>query len=547
MRQLLRVSWLALGAAALIGPAACQPQAGAGAGAATPGSTAATGSARPGAAAPTGSAAPAALARPTALPRPAGAVTWKFYIVESPTTGKIERFWVGHAASLKSDGQYPVIYFLPGLLDGDDTWKNALDPHLAKHEIIAVCPAVGGASWFMNSPAQPWMKWGDFLTEDIRGFVESHYPAAKEKGQRGIVGISSGGHGAFYNAITRPDLYGSISVLSGAMELRGYGGAVGLDHWIGPAAGDALPLYAARSCVVMAGKLDGLLPFALYLDSGDTDGARQQMEMLRKVLDSKGAAYKWFVGRGGHDWTYWDSRAADHLAWHAEQFSLSKREGKYPDKTPPKAAELNILTGPPDVALSDEAVRRLQAPWDEKPDLVAIPAKGLGPKGTPLVANDEKHKAAAFSATLSARGHAAGLFVSRMKLTLVEPVTREGTIMLAGGARNARNLSFMALPSTALTVPAGESQRRVELRARLAIELKTPDPLRGGIVAAIQPFDAAGKPVGQPVVTKLLPGTHNLELWTVGPTMTAEWTVTLGGPAPLPLVAVQEVRIQAEP
>jgi len=39
---------------------------------------------------------------------------WKKYIVQSPSTGKIERFWVGHPAGLKADGQYPVIYFLPG-------------------------------------------------------------------------------------------------------------------------------------------------------------------------------------------------------------------------------------------------------------------------------------------------------------------------------------------------------------------------------------------------------------------------------------------------
>ena len=46
---------------------------------------------------------------------------WKFYIVQSPSTGKIERFWVGHPAALKAGDKYPVIYFLPGLLDGDDT------------------------------------------------------------------------------------------------------------------------------------------------------------------------------------------------------------------------------------------------------------------------------------------------------------------------------------------------------------------------------------------------------------------------------------------
>ena len=82
------------------------------------------------------------------------------------------------------------------------------------------------------------MKWGDYLMQDLRAFVESHYPASPEKGQRGICGISAGGHAAFYQALTHPDLYGAVSVLSGAMELRGYAGAVGLDYWIGPKTAD---------------------------------------------------------------------------------------------------------------------------------------------------------------------------------------------------------------------------------------------------------------------------------------------------------------------
>ena len=497
---------------------------------------------------------------------------WKKYTVQSPSTGKIERFWVGHPASIEAGPAagparqgdavaspeargYPVIYFLPGLLDGDDTWKGALDPHLAKYELIAVCPAVGGATWYMNSPAQPWMKWGDYLTEDLRGFIESQYPAAREKGQRGIVGISAGAQ-AFYHAVKRPDLYGSVSVLSGACELRGYAGTVGLDYWIGPKSPETLPLYAERSCIVLAGRLQRPPPFDLFLDVGDKDGALPQMEALRKVLDAKGATYRWFPGKGVHDWSYWTARAGDHLAWHAEQFARNRREGRFTEKAPapstggrtgPKGAPLALVAALPDVALSAEAERRLTAPW-ATPGRPGDPEvlTGLPKEGGPLSRTDARYKEIKLAAVLDARGHAPGIFVNRLTLRVAAPVPREGTVALRLSLRNGRGQEMIAMPA-ALAVPAGQPDRRADLRARLVVELKGPNPLRGGIVAALQVFDAAGSPAGVPVVGKALPGSLEVERWPVAPRMNSEWVLSLGGENGLPVAAVYEARLEAEP
>ena len=469
---------------------------------------------------------------------------WKKYIVESPSTGKIERFWVGHAAGLKADGQYPVIYFLPGLMDHDDTWQSALDPHLGKYEIIAVCPAVGGATWYTNSPAQPWMKWGDYLTEDLRGFVESHYPAAGEKGQRGIAGISAGAMG-FVHAVTRPDLYGSVSVISGACELRGYAGTVGLEHWIGPKSAEVLPLYAARSCVALADKLQGPPPFELFLDSGDKDGALQQMTMLRSALEAKGVKYKWFVGQGGHDWTYWKTRAADHLAWHAEQFARNRREGRFTEKAPAKGAALKELTALPDIALSEEAATRLKAAWTSaagRPELLT----GLPREGGPLSKSEPRFKEVKLSGGFSISGHKSGVFAYRLTMRVGTPLEREGTIAMRLSLRNGRGFEMLAVPAT-LVVPAGAPDRRAEVRARLVVELKPPDPLRGGMIAAIQVLDAAGNPVGGPTMGKALPGSVDIERWPIDPHMKTECVLSLGGEKAFPVAAVYDARLEAEP
>jgi len=473
---------------------------------------------------------------------------WKQYMVQSPATGKIERFWVGHARGLDRGRKHPAVYFLPGLLDGDTTWQSALDPHLAKHEVVAVCPAVGGATWFMNSPAQDWMKWGDFLTVELRAFVENNYPVSPRKGQRGIAGISAGGHGAFYQALTKPSLYGSVSVLSGSMDLRAYAGNFGLDFWVGPRAPAAAQRYADRSCTVLAAKHNGPLPFALAMEVGDKDGALGQMQAFRRVLSAKGIPHQWNVGRGAHNWTFWRSRAADVLAWHAKQFAANRRENRYPDEVPTPAVKLAILDRIPAIGLSKEAVARLRAPWTDDRALTPVKVAGIPAGGAPLRrgAKSKRHAEAPFSADLPARGHEAGLFVYRLTLSVATPLPAAGAVSLAGTLRNGLRHTVLRTAPAALPFPAGKPQRKLDVRARFAVELKPPHPIRGGIVVGIQAFNAAGKPVGEPVLGTARPGSMKLERWPVAPRARMLWAVSLPAKGGLALAAVHEARIEAE-
>jgi len=481
-----------------------------------------------------------------ATPATADKALWDHHIVRSPATGKIERFWVGRSKRLQSGGPYPAIYFLNGLLGNENQWKQALDRLLDRHDVVAVCPSVGGATWFMNSPAQPWMRWGDFLTGELREFVEAKYPVSRQKGQRGIAGISAGGHAAFYHAVRRPHLYGSVSILSGAMELRGYMGVVGLDYWIGPRTSGALRLYAERSCMVLAAKQEPPLPFALSLEVGANDGALPQMEAFRRILESKGLACAWHVGPGGHNWTYWTSRAGAHLAWHAEQFARNRREARYTEKAPAGTVGLDILKGYPDVTLSAEALRRLRAPWTQNTDLREIKTGGLPHEGAPLSRTDPKHKEAAFGADLTARGHKPGLYVYRLTLTVSTPLPKAGTICMTGDLRNGRRQYVLRTLPVHLPVAAGEPNRRAAIRCRIAVELKAPDPLRGGIVVGIQVLDADGRPAGNPVLGKARPGTPAIENWPLSPQTKSLWTLTLSGDDALPLAAIHEARMEAE-
>lgn len=470
-------------------------------------------------------------------------VSWKHYVMRSPASGKIERFWVGHREDLDTDVKHPVIYFLDGLLGHEHEWKRNLEPHLGRHEIIAVCPSVGGATWYMNSPAQPWMRWGDFLTEELRAFVEEEYPASREKGQRGIVGISAGAHGALYQALKR-DLYGSVSALSPAIDLRGYMGGFGLGYWVGPRSNETLPLYKARSTPALIARRRQPLPFALFLDAGDSDGARGQMLALARMLTTKGETFKHHTGTGGHNWAYWRSRVADHLAWHAEHFERNAREGLYTEQ-PPAAPHNLEPTQPPDVTLSEAALARLAAPWDAPGDGGNVSVTGLPAEGAPLRKGEEEPAKLELAAQAGPRGHEPQVRSYRLELDVSTPLPSAGSVGLMVRLRNGQGRP-VASGRVNLPIAEGEPKRHVPARARLLMEVLPPDSLRGGIVAGLQPFDADGRPAGEPKIVAAAPGTRRLEYWPIAPKGKLDLRVSVSEDGHVPLLGVHDVTLVLE-
>jgi hypothetical protein len=140
----------------------------------------------------------------------------------------------------------------------------------------------------------------------------------------------------------------------------------------------------------------------------------------------------------------------------------------HPEEPPVRPVVLEVLKALPEVALSVEALRRLRAPWDDAKGLSPLKTGGLPAEGAPLSQKDAKYKDAKFGADLTAHGHGPGLFVYRLTLVASTPLPRVGTITLAGSVRNGRQLWLVGLPAVELPVAAGDPDRRVELRARIA-------------------------------------------------------------------------------
>ena len=124
----------------------------------------------------------------------------------------------GYADS--GDRRYPVVYLLHG--SGNDQWTYAREPILSLADrigAIIVCP-YGDASWWIDSPRMPWMRYETFVTKELVPYVDGRYRTVAGKRGRAIAGHSMGGHGACFIGFGHTDLFGAVGNVMGGVDLR---------------------------------------------------------------------------------------------------------------------------------------------------------------------------------------------------------------------------------------------------------------------------------------------------------------------------------------
>ena len=119
--------------------------------------------------------------------------------------------------------RYPVLYFLHGLGDNEQTLFNSggwtlLDDLRRQHKIgefLIVAPE-GGRTFYVNS-ADGSVHYGDFFLQEFIPIIETKYRVNKGRSDRAISGISMGGYGALRFAFAHPEMFAAVSAQSAAL------------------------------------------------------------------------------------------------------------------------------------------------------------------------------------------------------------------------------------------------------------------------------------------------------------------------------------------
>ncbi len=245
------------------------------------------------------------------------------------------------AGAKKTPAQrYPILYFLHGLGDNEQTLFNSggwtlLDDLRQKHKVgdfLIVAPE-GRRSFYINS-ADGSVRYSDFFLQEFVPAIEGKYRVSGGRGNRAISGISMGGYGALRFAFSHPELFSAASAQSAALitespqELDAadrsgaplgktlaavFGNPIDVAHWKNNS-----PFVLAQRNAVALRKM------SIYFNCGQDDnyGFEKGAAALHDQLQKEGVKHDYHPYPGDHSLAYFLSHFEEVLIFHSRAFGL---------------------------------------------------------------------------------------------------------------------------------------------------------------------------------------------------------------------------------
>jgi S-formylglutathione hydrolase FrmB len=249
----------------------------------------------------------------------------------------------GYDAAVKQQPRrrYPVLYFLHGLGDNEQTLFNSggwtlLDDLRSQHKMgdfLIVAPE-GRRSFYINS-ADGSVRYSDFFLQEFMPLIEKTYSLRPGRQGRAISGISMGGYGALRFAFAYPELFSAVSAQSAALITespqaldRTEGTGVPILSVLAPVFGKPIDVrhWNENSPLLLARKNAAALhTMAIYFNCGQEDnyGFEKGAADLHEELVKEHVKHEYHAYPGDHSLTYFLSHFAEVMEFHSQAFGLT--------------------------------------------------------------------------------------------------------------------------------------------------------------------------------------------------------------------------------
>lgn len=215
----------------------------------------------------------------------------------------------------------PVVYLLHGAYGNYASWMrfSNVERYAQKYGCVLVMPSAGN-NFYQD------MYRGDayetYVARELPELVRTLFPVSRRREDTYVAGFSMGGYGAWYLALSHPEVFSKTASMSGALDLaqcyeQGKSGAIDSPFcWDAifetpeALAGSAYDLYA----LCQRRKEEGNLP-ALYQAVGRQDFLYQMNREVYQKLRKEGIEVCYREDEGGHNWDFWDRYIQEILAW----------------------------------------------------------------------------------------------------------------------------------------------------------------------------------------------------------------------------------------
>jgi S-formylglutathione hydrolase FrmB len=239
--------------------------------------------------------------------------------------------------------RYPVLYFLHGLGDNEQTLFNSggwtlLDDLRNRHKMgdFLIAAPEGRRSFYINS-ADGSVLYSDFLLKEFLTLIEGKYRIRPGRAGRAISGISMGGYGALRLGFAHPELFSAVSAQSAALitesprELDAasqtglplvgilgavFGKPINVAHW-----NENSPFVLAKRNAVALRKT------AIYFNCGQDDnyGFEKGAAALHDELQKENVKHEYHAYAGDHSLAYFMAHFGEVMEFHSNAFDLLPR------------------------------------------------------------------------------------------------------------------------------------------------------------------------------------------------------------------------------
>ncbi len=236
--------------------------------------------------------------------------------------------------------RYPVLYFLHGLGDNEQTLFNSggwtlLDDLRNQHKMgdFLIAAPEARRSFYINS-ADGLVRYSDFFLQEFLPLIESKYRIRSGRAGRAISGISMGGYGALRFAFAHPELFSAVSAQSAALitesprELDGASQTgMSLIGVLGPVFGKPINVahWNENSPFVLAKRnAAALRKMGIYFNCGQDDnyGFEKGAAALHDELQRENVKHEYHAYPGDHGLAYFMSHFAEVMEFHSRAFGL---------------------------------------------------------------------------------------------------------------------------------------------------------------------------------------------------------------------------------
>jgi S-formylglutathione hydrolase FrmB len=230
------------------------------------------------------------------------------------------------------DKKYPILYALHGAMASEETYSKmpTLRAALKEKPMIVACFDGDTSSMYVDAPLpKRWSRdpkdlslkksmFTTFFFNEFVPYVDKTYRVNPK--QRMLTGFSMGGYGAFLFMVTKPDMFVSVSSMSGGFHDMAPPDDKALQWfatYMGPyAQNEALYQSVDIKTHLKADLAKGEKMPPIYMTCGTEDHLLIQNQKMRDFLKEQGVACEYVEGPGAHDWTFWKNSATAVMDFH---------------------------------------------------------------------------------------------------------------------------------------------------------------------------------------------------------------------------------------